>query len=108
MQQLANKDQLLQAARDEQLQLRQQAREKDRVIQSLLGEKQVLTQQTFISKHVQQGQSQQAQQTNQSEFWEVPRMEVSLNMQNFLGSGAWGFVVGGHISRSTSSCQVSA
>ena len=95
MQQLANKDQLLQAARDEQLQLRQQAREKDRVIQSLLGEKQALTQQTFLSKHVQQGQSQQAQQTQQGEFWEVPRMEVSLNMQKIIGTGAWGFVVEG-------------
>ena len=95
MQQLANEDQLLQAARDEQLQLRQQAREKDRVIQSLLGEKQALTQQTFLSKHVQQAPSQQAQQTQQSEFWEVPRMEVSLNMQKIIGTGAWGFVVEG-------------
>ena len=31
----------------------------------------------------------------QYEFWNVPRSEVYLNMQKFLGTGAWGFVVEG-------------
>ena len=31
----------------------------------------------------------------QYEFWNIPRSEVYLNMQKFLGSGAWGFVVEG-------------
>ena len=33
--------------------------------------------------------------TLQYEFWNVPRSEVYLNMQKFLGTGAWGFVVEG-------------
>ena len=32
---------------------------------------------------------------SQYEFWNVPRSEVYLNMQKFLGTGAWGFVVEG-------------
>ena len=32
---------------------------------------------------------------SQYEFWNIPRSEVYLNMQKFLGSGAWGFVVEG-------------
>ena len=90
MLQLIEKDELLQITQHEQLQLRQQIYEKDRFIQNLLSEKEKLRQQTFISKHVRQGQ-----QTQQSEFWEVPRMAVSLNMHKFLGTGAWGFVVQG-------------
>ena len=37
----------------------------------------------------------QSQRSPQSEFWEVPRDEICLNMQKFLGTGAWGFVVEG-------------
>jgi len=37
----------------------------------------------------------QSQHTNQSDFWQVPRNEVTLNMQKFLGTGVWGFVVEG-------------
>ena len=32
---------------------------------------------------------------SQYEFWNIPRSEVYLNMQKFLGTGAWGFVVEG-------------
>ena len=93
--QLAEKDELLHAAQEEQLQLRQQTHDKDRFIQILLSEKEELRKQAFVPRHVRQAPSQQVQQTQQSEFWEVPRMEVSLNMQKILGTGAWGFVVEG-------------
>ena len=95
MLQLTEKDEILQTAQDEQLQLRQQTYEKDQFIQNLLREKEKLRQQVFVPRYVRQGQSQQTQQTNQSESWEVPRMAVSLNMHNILGTGAWGFVVKG-------------
>ena len=78
---MVEKDNLLQAAQDRQVQLRLQTYEKDQIIQNLQGEKEALRQ--------------QVQQTHQSKFWEVPRNEVSLNMQKFLGTGAWGFVVEG-------------
>ena len=35
------------------------------------------------------------QQTHHTEFWEVPRDDVTLNMQRILGTGAWGYVVEG-------------
>ena len=35
------------------------------------------------------------QQSQEGEFWEVPRADVTLNMQEFLGNGAWGYVVKG-------------
>ena len=79
--QLTEKDKILQEAQDQQMQLRLQTYEKDRIIQNLQGDNEVLRQ--------------QVQQTHQSKFWEVPRNEVSLNMQKFLGTGAWGFVVEG-------------
>ena len=81
---------LLQEAQDEQLQLRQQ---NDGIIQSLQGEKDMLRQQVSILGE--QIQSQKAQPTHLSEFWEVPRRQVQLNMQKMLGTGAWGFVVEG-------------
>ena len=90
---MAEKDELLQAARGEQLQLRQQTLEKDRFIQDLLNEKEALRRQ--VSLYGEQIQSQQAQQSDHSKLWEVPRMEVNLNMQKILGTGAWGFVVEG-------------
>ena len=107
---MAEKDDLLQTAQDEQLQLKQQTDqiirslqgenedlglqtyEKDQMIQSIQGENEVLRRQVSLGRRI---QSQQAQQTNKSEFWEVPREEVDLNMQKFLGTGAWGFVVEG-------------
>ena len=39
--------------------------------------------------------SQAAQQPHHTEFWEVPRGDVTLNMQRILGTGGWGFVVEG-------------
>jgi len=45
-----------------------------------------------IQRYAQQPQS---QHPHQSDFWEVPRNEITLNMQKFLGTGAWGFVVEG-------------
>ena len=90
---MAEKEELLQAARGEQLQLRQQTLEKDRFIQDLLNEKEALRRQ--VSLYGEQIQSQQAQQSDHSKLWEVPRIEVNLNMQKILGTGAWGFVVEG-------------
>ena len=87
VQQLEEKDKLLQEARDEQLQLRQQT---DQIMQNLKGENKLLRQ-----KLGGQTEKLQAQQTHQSEFWEVSREEVDLDMQKFLGTGAWGFVVEG-------------
>ena len=91
--QLAEKDDLLQAAQDKQLQFRQQ---KDLIIQILQGEKGMLRRQvSLLGEQLEKLQSRKAQQTHQSEFWEVSREDVSLNMQKMLGTGAWGFVVEG-------------
>ena len=35
------------------------------------------------------------QQTHHIAFWEVPRGDVTLNMQTILGTGGWGYVVEG-------------
>ena len=35
------------------------------------------------------------QQTHHTEFWEVPRGDVTLNIQRILGTGGWGYVVEG-------------
>lgn len=40
-------------------------------------------------------QSQVRTLVKQLEFWEVPRMDVTLNMQEYLEKGAWGYVVKG-------------
>ena len=71
--------------------------EKDRFIQSLQSEKEGLRQQiATLRQHTQRGTLQpQSKQSYQSKFWEVPREEVSLNMQKILGTGAWGVVVEG-------------
>ena len=90
---MAEKDDLLQAAQDEHLQLRQQS---DRIVQSLQGEKGMLRRQvSLLNEQVGKLQSQKAQPTHQSEFWQVPRGQIYLNMQKMLGTGAWGFVVEG-------------
>ena len=88
MQQLEEK--FLQAAQDEQLQLRQQT---DRIIQNLKDENKLLKHELFRLRG--QMEQLQAQQAHQSKLWEVSREEVDLNMQKFLGTGAWGFVVEG-------------
>ena len=90
MEQLEEKDEFLQGARDEQLQLRQQT---DRIIQNLKGENKLLKHELFRLRG--QMEQLQAQQANQRKLWEVSREEVDLNMQKFLGTGAWGFVVEG-------------
>ena len=65
-------------------------------MQSLQGEKDMLRQQvSILNEQVEKLQSQKAQPTHLSEFWEVPRRQVQLNMQKMLGTGAWGFVVEG-------------
>ena len=88
-QHITEKDGLLQAAQAEQLRLRQLMQEKDRVLQ---GEKDQLRQQlSTLSGQIQR----QSQRPHESNFWEVPRNEITLNMQKFLGTGAWGFVVEG-------------
>ena len=86
MQLITEKDTLLQAAQAERLQLTQ---EKDRSIQRLESEKDQLRKQ--LSEQIQR----QSQRPHESNFWEVPRNEITLNMQKFLGTGAWGFVVEG-------------
>ena len=77
--------------------LRQQIVEKDRLIQSLQSEKEGVRQQVAtLQQQIQRTALQlQSEQSYQSKFWEVPRKEVSLNMQKILGTGAWGFVVEG-------------
>ena len=83
-------------------QLRQQ-------LTTLEGSTQQLRQQLQSSHATSDGTIQQLRQQLQSmqlrqqatprshltEFWEVPREEVTLNMQKMLGSGGWGFVVEG-------------
>ena len=83
---ITEKDTLLQAARAEQLQLTQ---EKDQFIQRLQSDKDQLRQQ--LSGQIQR----QSQRPHESNFWEVPRNEITLNMHKILGTGAWGFVVEG-------------
>ena len=82
-------DQIIQSSQGEKEEWRQQTYEKDRIIQNLQSEKEALRRQISLGGQI------QSQQTNQSEFWEVSREEISLNMQKFLGTGAWGFVVEG-------------
>ena len=91
------KDQFIQVVRSEKVGLRQQIAEKDRFIQSLQSEKEGLRQQiATLRQQVQRNPPQlQSELSYQSKFWEVPREEVSLNMQKILGSGAWGVVVEG-------------
>ena len=91
-QHITEKETLLQAAQAEQLRLRQLMQEKDRVLQGVLSEKDQLRQQlSTLSGQIQR----QSQRPHESNFWEVPRNEITLNMHKFLGTGAWGFVVEG-------------
>ena len=94
---VAEKEALLQAAQAEQLQLRQLAQEKDRFLQGLQSEKDRLRQQVSMLTEQSQRYPQQlrSQHPHQSDFWEVPRNEITLNMHKILGTGAWGFVVEG-------------
>ena len=89
-QQLAEKNALLQTAQAE-------IHEKNQSLVRILSENEGLRQQvSTLSGQVQRTPSQlQSQTSSQSEFWEVPREEISLNMQKILGTGAWGFVVEG-------------
>ena len=94
---VSEKDGLLQAAQAGQLRLRQLTQEKEQFLQSVQNEKDQLRQRVStlteqIQKYPQQTHS---QHSHQSDFWEVPRNEITLNTQKFLGSGAWGFVVEG-------------
>ena len=96
-QQIAEKDQLIQSLQNDKEGLSQQIAEKDRFIQSVQREKEGLRQQVAtLGQQVQRNTPQpQSEQSYQSKFWEVPREEISLNMQKILGTGAWGFVVEG-------------
>jgi len=93
---LAEKDDLLKTALDDQLQLQQQTHEKDRLIQSLQNKNEELKRQvSLLCEQVEDLQSQKTEETHQADFWEVPREQVNCNMQKILGIGAWGFVVEG-------------
>ena len=96
-QQINEKDHCVQSLQNDKEGLRQQVAEKDQCIQSLQSEKEGLRQQiATLRQHTQRDTLQlQSELSSQSKFWEVPREEVSLNMQKILGSGAWGFVVEG-------------
>ena len=93
---MAEKDDLLKTALDDQLQLQQQTHEKDRLIQSLQNKNEELKRQvSLLCEQVEDLQSQKTEETHQADFWEVPREQVNCNMQKILGIGAWGFVVEG-------------
>ena len=88
--QLAEKDALLQTAQAE-------IHERNQSMMRVESENERLRQQVLtLSEQVQRIPSRlQSQLSSQSEFWEVPRAEISLNLQKILGTGAWGFVVEG-------------
>ena len=94
-QQIAEKDQFVQNLQSEKERLGQQITEKDQFIPSLQSEKEGFRQQVATLRQQRNAPQVQSDQSYQSKFWEVPREEVSLNMQKILGSGAWGFVVEG-------------
>ena len=96
-QQVAEKDRFIQSVQSDKEGLRQRVAEKDRFIQSVQSEKEGLRQQVAtLRQQVQRNALQpQSEQSYQSKFWEVPREEISLNMQKILGTGAWGFVMEG-------------
>ena len=94
-QQITEKDQFIQNLQSEKQRLGQQITEKDQFIQSLQSEKEGFRQQVATLRQQRNAPQVQSDQSYQSKFWEVPREEVSLNMQKILGSGAWGFVVEG-------------
>ena len=82
-QQIVEKDRFILSLQSEKESLRQQIVEKDRFIQSLQSEKESLRQQiATLTQHTQRDTLQpQSKLSYQSKFWEVPRKEVSLNMQ---------------------------
>ena len=90
-------DGFIQSLQSEMERFRQQIVKKDQFILCLQREKEGLRQQVAtLGEQVQRNALQpQSKQSFQSKFWEVPREEVSLNMQKILGTGAWGFVVEG-------------
>jgi len=94
---VAEKEALLQAAQAEQLHLRQLTQEKDRFLQSLLSEKDQLRQRvSALTEQIQRYPQQlQSHHHHQSDFWEVSRIEITLNMHRIIGTGAWGYVVEG-------------
>ena len=94
-QQIAEKDQFVQNLQSEKERLVQQITEKDQFIQSLQSEKEGFRQQVATLRQQRNAPQVRSDQSCQSKFWEVPREEVSLNMQKILGSGAWGVVVEG-------------
>ena len=71
-----------------QQQLQQRDKEQDKLRQQLHQKEKEL--------HVASSQTPRAeQQTHHTEFWEVSRGDVTLNMQRILGTGGWGYVVEG-------------
>ena len=86
---------------------RQQVRELAHQLEDMQTQNQQLNQQlhtesqelrTTIDQLRQQVASQATrvrQQTHHTAFWEVPRGDVTLNMQRILGTGGWGYVVEG-------------
>ena len=101
MQQL--EDKFLQAAQDEQLQLRQQT---DRIIQNLKDENKLLKHELFRLRG--QMEQLQAQQAHQSKLWEVSREEVDLKHAEISWHWSLGVCGGGYISRSASGCEMYA
>ena len=96
-QQIFQQDQIIQTLKSEGEKLRCEVAEKDRFIHNIQSEKLGLMQQIMtLKKQVQKKALQpQSDQLYQSNFLEVPREDVSLNMHKTLGTGAWGFVVEG-------------
>ena len=64
-------------------------------VQSLQQSLQSLQQASLEGKEAQLNSSIQSQCSYHSEFWEVHRDDVILNMHKILGTGAWGYVVEG-------------
>ena len=93
---MAEKDDLLKTALDDQLHIQQQTHERDSLIQSLQNKNKELKQQvSLLCEQVEDLQSQKSQETHEVDFWEIPREQVNCNMQKILGIGAWGYVVEG-------------
>ena len=115
-QQLGRQQELLQESKRQKDELQQQLHERERELQNvrtsyqreLQTENQQLRQQLLATgdQHRQEVQELQqqisslqaprlVQQTHHTEFWKVPRGDVTLNMQSILGTGGWGYVVEG-------------
>lgn len=84
-------------AKNEELQSQVQAA-KNREEQATAKNKELQSQVCTLEKQLERAPNQPTSTTKQSqegEFWEVPRADVTLNMQEYLGHGAWGYVVKG-------------